>query len=104
MNSTSFRPRFSGPPAGWLRSLKTALVFGALAVTDSAHAHPGHALNDASLSHLLTSPNHLAALVLLGGGMFVAAQFVQRKLPRRVLQCGGVVVFACAAGLWSMHG
>ena len=104
MNSTSFRPRFSVPPAGWLRSLKTALVLGALAVTGSAHAHPGHALDDASLSHLLLSPNHLAALVLLGGGMFVAAQLVQRHLPRRVLQCGGVVVFACVVVLWNVRG
>lgn len=104
MNSTSFRARLSVPSARWLRSLKTAVALGALAVTGSAHAHPGHALNDADLAHLLTSPIHLAALLLVGGGMLVAAQCVQRRLPRRVLQHGGAVAVAGAAVLWAVRG
>ena len=79
-------------------------MLGALALTGSAHAHPGHALNDASLSHLLTSPNHLTALAVVGGGLFLAAQFVQRPLPRRVLRGSGAVALGCMMVLWGVRG
>ncbi len=103
MNSTSIRARVSVPSTRLLRSLQATLCWGVLTLSGVAQAHPGHSLGDATVSHLLTSPNHLATLALFGLGLFVGAQFVQRRLPRRALQCGGAVTLACAAVLWGMQ-
>ena len=104
MNSTSNPARVSVPSARLLRSFQSTLCLGVLTLADAAQAHPGHSLGDASVSHVLTSPNHLAALAVFGLGLFVGAQFVQRQLPRRALQCGGALTLACAAVLWGMRG
>ena len=104
MNSTNLVARVSVKSARFVRSLETTLCLGVLALAGAAQAHPGHSLGDASVSHVLTSPNHLAALAMFGLGLFVGAQFVQRQLPRRALQCGGAVTLACAAVLWGMRG
>jgi hypothetical protein len=69
----------------------------------SASAHPGHSLRDATASHLLTSPYHLAVLAGIGLGMLLLGRFVQRTLPRRVLHCGGFAALACAALLWGLR-
>ncbi len=58
-----------------------------------AGAHPGHSLTDATVAHLVTSPGHLVVLVLLGAVMFLGAQLVQQRLPRRALQAAGCLAF-----------
>lgn len=62
-------------------------------------AHPGHDLHHANWSHLLTSPDHVAALGLTGVVLLALGWFVQDRLPRRVLRCAGVTALAAAAVL-----
>jgi peptidoglycan/LPS O-acetylase OafA/YrhL len=68
-----------------------------------AQAHPGHGLHDASATHILTSPYHLAVLALSGAALLLVARFVQRRLPRRVLQGAGLAALATATVLWGMR-
>ena len=75
-----------------VKILTCLLTFSGLSLL----AHPGHPLNEAGLSHLLTSPNHLVVLALAGGAMSIASHFVQRRLPRRVLQGCGAFALASA--------
>jgi len=49
------------PSARWLLAVLLLWTSGRL-----AQAHPGHALREAPATHLLTSPYHLALLVLGG--------------------------------------
>jgi hypothetical protein len=77
----------------------TALTFAAMA---TAHAHPGHALSDASTQHVLTSPYHLAVLALSGLALWTVGYFIHRRTARRVLQFGGAFAVATAAVLWGM--
>ncbi len=81
-------------------ALSTALL--ALA-TGLAQAHPGHALHDASPTHLLTSPDHLAVLALGGAAVWFGARWVERRLPRRSLQVLGIVAVTTAAVLWGIR-
>ncbi|MBI3879001.1 MAG: hypothetical protein HY301_02930 [Verrucomicrobia bacterium] len=86
------------------RSIPQRFTVGALAVlafAPLAHAHPGHSLTEATPLHLLTSPDHLAMLALLGGGLCVAAQFVRRPLPRRAMQFAGALGVIAAAALFA---
>lgn len=66
-----------------------------------AQAHPGHAWSEASPQHLLTSPDHLAALAVLGAVSWLGARWVQRRWPRRLLQLVGCVAVAASAILWA---
>ena len=84
--------------------LRLALSVATLALaTGSAQAHPGHALRDATPSHLLTSPDHLAVLALGGLVVWFGARWVERRLPRRLLQILGVVAVTTAAVLWGIR-
>ena len=58
-----------------------------------ASAHPGHSLTDATVAHWVTSPGHLVVLVLLGAMLFLGAQVVQQRVPRRALQAVGCLAF-----------
>ena len=83
------------------RTLAAPLAFalgGAL-----AQGHPGHGLQEASTAHLLTSPYHLAVLVMAGAGLLFAGRFVQRRLPRRVLQGAGFTALVGAFLLWGLQ-
>jgi hypothetical protein len=71
-----------------------------IAATLPAHAHPGHAWSQASTTHVLTSPDHLAALAVAGLVVALAGCFIHRRLPRRMLQLGGAAALATAAMLW----
>jgi hypothetical protein len=68
-----------------------------------AQAHPGHSLHDATVSHVLTSPYHLAVLALGGVALWFAGRFVQRQLPRLLLQGAGVVAILSAAVIWGVR-
>jgi len=84
--------------------LRPALSTVAFALaTGLAQAHPGHALHDAGPSHLLTSPDHLAVLALGGAAAWFGARWVERRLPRRLLQILGVVAMSAAAVLWGIR-
>jgi hypothetical protein len=80
-------------------SALTLLVASALPV----HAHPGHSLLDATATHALTSPYHLAVLVLSGVTLFFGARLVQRQRPRRLLQAAGVIAVVSAGVIWASH-
>jgi hypothetical protein len=83
------------------RTLAPAVVLalgGAL-----AQAHPGHGLHDASATHILTSPYHLAVLTCSGAVLLLVARFVQRRLPRRLLQGAGLAALAVATVLWGLR-
>lgn len=67
----------------------------ALAATLSAQAHPGHSIGEHGISHALASPYHVATLLLLGGAAWLGAMFVQRSLPRRLLQGFGTASAIC---------
>lgn len=78
----------------------TALWLASLA---AATAHPGHRLGDHGVSHVVTSPYHLLVLALVGFGLFVASRFVQRRVPRRLLQGAGVAALVATAALWGFR-
>ena len=69
----------------------------------AAMAHPGHSLSDASARHLLTSPDHLAVLLLAGCGLLAGSWFAQKSVPRRALQCGGAALLAAFVVLWGLQ-
>jgi hypothetical protein len=84
--------------------LRLALSIAVLAfATGLAQAHPGHGLHDASPTHLLTSPDHLAVLALGGAAAWFGARWVGRRLPRRLLQILGVAALTTAAVLWGIR-
>lgn len=95
MNSNPINNRTRRPSRLFRLSILPAM--SALALT--ASAHPGHGLTEEGLAHVVTSPYHLVAVVLLGAALFVAARFVHRTAPRRALQCAGAVAFTAAAVL-----
>jgi len=68
-----------------------------------ASAHPGHELHSAPMSHLLTSPWHLACLTLLGLGLMLGAASVQRLAARRTLQVSGGIALAIVAATATLH-
>jgi hypothetical protein len=73
-----------------------AFVTALLLNAGLAQAHPGHALHESDLSHLLASPYHLTVLVLMGVALLVGGAFVQRRLPRHFLQAGGALMLVAA--------
>ena len=83
-----------------MKSLRTIATLALLAIAPAAQAHPGHNLQDASTLHLITSPYHLAVLALMGTALLLAGRFIQRRLPRRVVQGLGVMALFAAALLW----
>ena len=74
-----------------------------LALALTAEAHPGHDIRDASPQHLLTSPDHLAVLALGGAALWFAGRFVQRQLPRQLLQGSGLAAVLAAGVLWGFR-
>ena len=84
-----------------LRSI--ALTIGSFLLTLSASAHPGHDFRDAAPQHLLTSPDHLAVLALGGVTLWLTGRFVQRNLPRYLLQGAGVAALLASAVLWGLR-
>jgi uncharacterized membrane protein len=89
------QPSFAASP------LAAALAFALGSAM--AQAHPGHGLHDASATHILTSPYHLAVLALSGAVLLLVARFVQRRLPRRLLQGAGLAALAVATVIWGVR-
>ena len=85
------------------RRFAVAAALAMLARASSAQAHPGHDLLDASPAHLLTSPDHLLVLGLVGTAMLIGARLVHERLPRRVLQFSGALAVVGAIVLWGMR-
>lgn len=84
---------------------KSSRLLSAFCLAASAFpllAHPGHSHGEASLSHLLTSPYHVTVLALAGVAMLGAAHFIQRRLPRRVLQASGAAALLGAVLVWGL--
>ena len=52
----------------------------------SAQAHPGHDFLESSPSHLLTSPDHLLVLAVIGVVLFLVGGIIERRLPRHILR------------------
>jgi hypothetical protein len=67
-----------------------------LITTLTTSAHPGHNLQDESVTHALTSPYHLLTLALIGGGLLLGAVFVKRLAARRTMQITGAAAVAVA--------
>jgi hypothetical protein len=82
--------------------LSVAIAYWLLA-TIPAQAHPGHSWQETNVTHLLGSPYHLAVLVFVGCGMWLAARFVHRTLPRRLLQGAGITALLAGAALLSIR-
>jgi hypothetical protein len=76
-----------------------ALALGAA----SAHAHPGHGVHGGSLGHILSSPYHLAVLAFIGAVLLLAARFVHRRWPRRVIQGTAIAALATTIVLCGLH-
>ncbi len=81
---------------------RAACLLAILAAVSSAQAHPGHSLSEANVSHVLTSPYHLAVLALGGALMIASAQLVRRDASRRLLRHGGAVALVGAVVLGSL--
>lgn len=86
-----------------LKSFAAALTAMA-AWAPLAQAHPGHSLGDVSAVHLLSNSDHLAVLAVGGTALCFLARAVHVRLPRRVLQVGGTLVFAFAVVVWGLRG
>ena len=78
-------------------------VAATITLTLTAQAHPGHDWNDASARHLFTSPDHIAALVLCGAGLWFGARFVRAVRPRRILQAAGMATVLIAGVIWGIR-
>ncbi len=90
--------------AGANRLKLTAVISSSLtALALTAQAHPGHDLRDATPQHLFASPDHLAVLALGGVALWLAGRFVQRQLPRRLLQGTGLAAVLTAALVWGVR-
>lgn len=83
--------------------LKLLVSSSLLSIALTAQSHPGHDLRDASPQHLITSPDHLAVLALSGLALWLAGRFVQRQLPRRLLQGAGLAAILSAAVIWGVR-
>lgn len=75
----------------------------ALTLAFSAQAHPGHDWTDGNARHLVTSPDHLAALALAGAALWFGARFVQARRPRRLLQGAGLAAVVVATAVWGLR-
>jgi peptidoglycan/LPS O-acetylase OafA/YrhL len=82
------------------RALTVAAVAAGGAV---AQAHPGHALTDEGVSHVVTSPYHLSLLAGAGIALWLGARAVRQPLPRRLMQAGGLAMLAGTALLWGLR-
>lgn len=83
------------------RSLATAILLALSAVI--VQAHPGHALSDASPTHLITSPDHFLVLVITGVLLVFGARLIHRTWVRRTLQSTGAAALVGAAMIWGLH-
>ncbi len=83
-----------------MKSLRIIATLAILSVLPATHAHPGHSLQEADTLHLLTSPYHLTVLTLSGAALLLGARFIQRRVPRCLMQGLGVVSLLAAAILW----
>jgi hypothetical protein len=79
-----------------------ALILGYWLSAISVSAHPGHGLGEHGAMHLLASPYHVAVLALAGITLWLIGRFVQRQLPRRLLQGAGVATLLASAVLWGL--
>jgi len=86
-----------------LRSRALILGYGYWLSAISVSAHPGHGLGEHGAMHILSSPYHLAALALGGIALWLIGRFVQRQLPRRLLQGAGVLALLASAVLWGLR-
>jgi len=83
--------------------LALVLGFGIGFGVAPAGAHPGHGLDGAGVTHLLTSPYHLSVFALGGAALWFSARFIRNKLSRRVLQFLGLAALVASALLWSVR-
>lgn len=83
--------------------LSLACLVALSASLANVHAHPGHRLGEHGASHIVTSPYHLAMLGLTGVALYVVSRFVQRRLPRRLLQGAALAALVLTAALWGMR-
>ena len=67
-----------------------------------AQAHPGHSLGESSLSHIVTSPYHVLALLVVGAALVVGGTVIQRRLPKRLLLASGMLALVASAVCWGM--
>jgi len=63
-------------------------------------AHPGHELGAYGATHVVTSPFHLASLVVAGILFWCAARLLKQRLARRLLQISSAATIAVAGLLW----
>ena len=66
-----------------------------------SYAHPGHALGDHGVAHVVTSPFHVVVLLGLALGCWCAAWFVRHAVSRHVLRFAAAGAVLAAAFLWS---
>ena len=83
------------------RGISSASILALSAVF--TQAHPGHALSDATPTHLVASPDHFLVLVITGVLLVFGARLAQRTWVRRTLQSTGVVELIGAATVWGSH-
>jgi hypothetical protein len=102
MSTRSFRNRFATGRlfSSLVRTLGAATVLGAAA---PLQAHPGHGWFAYGAGHVVTSPYHLAVLALFGATTFAGAHLIRRRLPRRAMQCLGMMALAVSVMLWGLR-
>ena len=84
-----------------LRFVRSGLVALIFVAWQSAQAHPGHALGDHGMAHLVTSPFHVVVLLGLALCCWCAAWFVRHAFSRQVLRFAAAGAVLAAAFLWS---
>jgi hypothetical protein len=89
-------PPLDDPPQSRIRTALSTTTLLALSIA-AASAHPGHALDAKPVSHLVTSPYHLVALVMTGTGLLSGAALIRRLVARRKMQVTGTVALGVIA-------
>ena len=75
-------------------------LFVAALAAPVLRAHPGHSLSEGNWSHLLTSPDHLLTLGLIGAALVILGAFVSKPRVRATVRVAGASMIVAALAAW----
>lgn len=83
--------------------LRAVTLLAASFCQGSAFAHPGHSLNDASLLHIVSQPDHVLLLAVSAVVLWVSGAFLQRRWMRTLANGVAAVSLVLAGTLMGVR-
>lgn len=74
-----------------------------IVLAHAVQAHPGHGLTERGFGHAVTSPFHLASLLLTAGALWVVARVARQTMVKRILQAGAALILLLALFSAALH-